>query len=144
GDDLGGRVGWGKKPVVLVIDMCLGFTDPASPMACDADSVADGIKRVLDGARQAAVPVIYTTISWGAFESRVAARRFLKMPGGVAVKPGSGWTEIDPRIAPADGEPVLTKVFTSAFFDSPLSVLLRVEEVDTVIVTGVSTSGCVR
>ncbi len=57
---------------------------------------------------------------------------------------GSRWVEIDPRIAPGSGEPVLKKLFASSFFGTPLQALLTAHDVDTLIVTGASTSGCVR
>jgi nicotinamidase-related amidase len=141
---LGGRVGWGRSPALLVIDMCLGFTDPASPMACDADPVVEAIQPILAAARAAAIPIVFTTVSWGDYEKRAAALRFLKMPAGTVCEEGTRWVEIDPRLEPLPGELVVRKVFASAFFGSTLSTLLRTEEVDTVIVTGVSTSGCVR
>ncbi|HET7273227.1 MAG TPA: isochorismatase family protein, partial [Rubrobacter sp.] len=57
---------------------------------------------------------------------------------------GTRWAEIDPRIAPRKTEPVLNKLFASAFFGTPLGALLTAAGVDTLIITGASTSGCVR
>ncbi len=66
------------------------------------------------------------------------------MPALLTLEAGSRWVEIDPRIAPLPGEPVLTKLFASAFFGTELSSLLAAAGCDTSIVTGASTSGCVR
>jgi nicotinamidase-related amidase len=139
-----GRVGWGDKPAVLVIDMCVGFTSRESPLVCESDTVSQAIAQLLTAARAAKLPVIFTTVSWGEYEKRAGAMFLEKMPGGLLCRPGTRWAEIDPRVAPMPGEPVMTKVFPSAFFGSSLVGLLHQEGVDTVIVTGVSTSGCVR
>jgi nicotinamidase-related amidase len=143
-EGFGGRVGWGTKPALLVIDMCVGFTSPQSPLVCESEGVADAIAQLLSATRDAQLPVIFTTVSYGEYEARSNAILLMKMPGGLTCAEGTPWVEIDPRVAPLPHEPVMTKVVPSAFFGSTLSSLLRVESVDTVIVTGVSTSGCVR
>ena len=66
------------------------------------------------------------------------------MPALLALEAGSRWAEIDPRIAPLESEPVLNKLFASAFYGTGLPSLLAAAGVDTLIVTGASTSGCVR
>lgn len=139
-----GRVGWGTKPALLVIDMCVGFTSPESPLVCESDGVADAIAQLLSATREAQLPVIFTTVSYSEYEKRSNAILLMKMPGGLKCAEGTKWVEIDSRVAPLAHEPVMTKVVPSAFFGSTLSSLLRAEGVDTVIVTGVSTSGCVR
>src|SRR4029079_1618491 len=78
-------------------------------------------------------------------EGKEAAAVFIeKIPALLTLEAGSRWTEIDPRIAPLPGEPVLAKLFASAFFGTPLSALLRDAGCDSLVVTGASTSGCVR
>jgi nicotinamidase-related amidase len=67
-----------------------------------------------------------------------------KIPASEILEVGTRWVEIDERIAPAPGEPVLTKLFASAFFGTSLASLLATSGCDSVIVTGASTSGCVR
>jgi maleamate amidohydrolase len=139
-----GRAGLGRRPALLVVDVNLGFTDPASPLVCDLDDVVAAIGRLLAEARQAELPVVYTTVSYSAGD-RVAAAAFIdKIPALLTLEAGSRWVEIDPRIAPRDGEPVLNKLFASAFFGTPLASLLAAAGCDSVIVTGASTSGCVR
>ena len=66
------------------------------------------------------------------------------VPALLVLEPGSRWIEIDPRIVPVEGETVLSKYFASAFFGTPLASLLSTAGCDTVVVTGASTSGCVR
>jgi nicotinamidase-related amidase len=130
---------------VLVIDMSYAFTDPGSPLACKLDDVVDSIARILDAARaQGDVPIVFTTVAYGDRE-KVSARAMLrKMPAAFVCEPGSRWVEIDERLAPRENEPVITKVFPSAFFGTQVASYLIAEQCDSVIVTGASTSGCVR
>lgn len=139
-----GRAGFGRRPALLVVDVSLAFTDPGSPLACDLDQAVTAIQRLLAESRRAGFPVVYTTVSYGEGERRAAAAFIAKVPALLTLEAGSRWVEIDPRIAPHPGEPVLNKLFASAFFGTPLASLLAAEGCDSVIVTGASTSGCVR
>ena len=139
-----GRVGFGEKPALLVIDVNLGFTDPASPLACDLGGVVDAIRRLLDESRRSGIPVVYSTVSYDEGGKLAAAAFIDKIPALLTLEAGSRWVEIDPRIEPLPHEPVLNKLFASAFFGTPLSSLLAAAGCDSVIVTGASTSGCVR
>ena len=143
-DGFHGRTGFGRRPALLVIDVNLGFTDPASPLVCDLEDVVAAIARLLAEARSAGVPVVYTTVSYGEADRRTAAAFIDKIPALLTLEAGSRWVEIDPRIAPEPGEPVLNKLYASAFFGTPLASLLTACGCDSVIVTGASTSGCVR
>jgi maleamate amidohydrolase len=143
-DGFHGRAGFGLRPALLVIDVNVGFTDPESPLACDLEGVVVAIQRLLGEARAARLPVVYTTVSYDE-RDRLAAAAFIdKIPALLTLEAGSRWVEIDPRIAPLPDEPVLNKLFASAFFGTPLSSLLTAAGCDGVIVTGASTSGCVR
>jgi nicotinamidase-related amidase len=139
-----GRVGFGKRPALIVVDMSVGFTDPASPLHCELEPVVDAIERLLAVVRAARLPVVYTTVAYDE-AAKEKARVFIdKVPALLTLEAGSRWVEIDPRLAPRPGEPVVTKLFASAFFDTTLASLLMVQQCDGVIVTGASTSGCVR
>jgi nicotinamidase-related amidase len=124
--------------------MNVGFTDRRSPLVCDLDGVVAAIVRLLAAARRAGVPVAYTTVAYGEGDRRVAKAFIDKVPALLTLAAGSPWVEIDPRIAPELGEPVLTKLFASAFFGTPLGALLAAARCDSVVVSGASTSGCVR
>lgn len=140
----GGTQGAGRRPALLVIDMSLGFTDPESPLVCKLDRVVAAIGELLTAAREADVPIVYTTVSYSEAE-RVTASAFIeKVPALLTLAAGTRWVEIDPRIAPLPHEPVLSKLFASAFFGTSLTSLLTSHACDSVIVTGASTSGCVR
>jgi nicotinamidase-related amidase len=139
-----GRAGFGQHPALVVVDVNLGFTDPASPLVCELDDVVAAIARLLGGARRAGIPVVYTTVAYDAEGKRTAAAFIDKVPALLTLAAGSRWVEIDPRIAPRGEEPVLTKLFASAFFGTPLASLLAEAGCDSLIVTGASTSGCIR
>ncbi len=139
-----GRAGFGDRPALLVVDMNVAFTDPRSPLACDLDDVVGAIARLLDEARRAEIPVVYTTVAYDEAGKQAAAAFIDKVPALLTLEAGTGWVEIDPRIAPRPGEPVLTKLFASAFYGTTLGSLLVAAGCDSVVVTGASTSGCVR
>ena len=139
-----GRAGFGTRPALLVIDVNVGFTSAESPLACDLEDVLVAIQRLLRETRGAGFPVIFTTVAYDE-GGKVAAAAFIdKIPALLTLEAGSRWVEIDPRIAPLPEEAVLTKLFASAFFGTPLSSLLAAAGCDSVIVTGASTSGCIR
>jgi maleamate amidohydrolase len=140
----GGQMGFGERPALVVVDVNVGFTDPASPLACPLEEVVAAIGRLLRECRGAGFPVVYTTVAYDEGAKRTAAAFIEKVPALLTLEAGSRWVEIDPRIAPRAGEPVLTKLFASAFFGTPLSSLLAAARCDTLVVTGASTSGCVR
>lgn len=140
----GGRAGFGERPALVVVDLSLGFTDPRSPLACDLEHVVAAVGRLLDEGRRAGIPVVYTTVAYDEGDKRTAAAFIDKVPALLTLAAGGRWVEIDRRIAPMPGEPVLTKLFASAFFGTPLASLLAASGCDSVVVTGASTSGCVR
>jgi nicotinamidase-related amidase len=139
-----GRAGFGRRPALIVIDVNRGFTDEASPLVCDLESVVEAIQRLLNEMRAAGLPVVYTTVSYTEADKRTAEVFIDKVPALLTLEAGSRWVEIDPRIAPRDDEPVLNKLFASAFFGTALSAFLTANGCDSLIVTGASTSGCVR
>jgi nicotinamidase-related amidase len=139
-----GRVGIGERPALVVIDVNRGFTDPASPLVCDLDGVVAAIARLLGAFREAGLPVAYTTVSYDAAAKRSAEAFIAKIPALLTLEAGSEWVEIDPRIAPRDDEPVFTKLWASAFFGTPFASFLAAAGCDSLVVTGASTSGCVR
>ena len=136
--------GVGSRPALVIIDMSNGFTDPASPLVCDLDETVEAIRKLLEAARAAEIPVVYTTVSYGEGD-KVTAKAFIeKLPALLTLEAGSRWVEIDPRVGPLPDEPVLSKLFASAFHGTALSSFLAAEGCDSLIVTGASTSGCIR
>lgn len=139
-----GRAGFGHRPALIVIDVNVGFTAPESPLVCDLEEVVAAIRQLLEEARRAGIPIVFTTVSYTEGDKRTAAAFIDKVPALLTLEAGSRWVEIDPRIAPRADEPVLNKLFASAFFGTALSSLLAANGCDSLIVTGASTSGCVR
>jgi len=141
---LGGRQGAGRRPALVVVDLNYGFTDPESPLHCDVEEAVAATARLLAAARAAGAPVAFTTLEYDEGGRRVAKAFIDKVPALLALAPGTRWPQIDARIAPRPGEPVLLKLFASAFFGTALAAMLASHGCDTVVVTGASTSGCVR
>jgi nicotinamidase-related amidase len=140
----GRGAGLGERPALVVVDISVGFTNPESPLACDLEHVVDAVGLLVAAARRADVPVVYTTVAYDEEGKRRAAAFIEKVPALMTLEAGSRWVEIDPRIAPQPGEPVLRKLHASAFFETELAGLLAAAGCDSVIVAGASTSGCVR
>ena len=128
----------------MVVDVNRGFTDPASPLVCDLDGVVGAIRRLLDGFRAAELPVAFTTVAYDDAGKQAAAVFIDKVPALLTLEAGSHWTEIDPRIAPTGDEPVMTKLWASAFHGTPFASFLTARGCDSLVVTGASTSGCIR
>lgn len=140
---LGGRMGFGERPALLVVDMSCGFTDEASPLGADVSPAVAEIRRLLAAAREAGAPVVFSTVSYDAdlVEAGVWPR---KIPGQRVLVEGSRWVEIDPRLGRRPEETLLVKKYASCFFGTPLAAQLTALGVDTIVVTGVTTSGCIR
>jgi maleamate amidohydrolase len=140
---LGGRIGLRKNPAVLVVDFCRGFTDPRCALGSDLGAEVEATRRLLDAARSRGLPVIFTTIGYAADLSDAGIWP-LKMPALAELTLGSTWVELDPRLGRREGEPVVLKKAASAFFGTNLTSLLAAHGVDSVILCGATTSGCVR
>ncbi|ETX12101.1 isochorismatase hydrolase [Marinomonas ushuaiensis DSM 15871] len=138
------RIGFGKKPVVISIDFMKGYTDTSSPLY--AEGVVSAVKaspQLLEKARQCNVPVIHTNILY--HPSFIDGGVWLKKaPVMKAMVAGNPFAEFCPEVAPHESELVLTKQYASAFFGTSLAATLTAMGVDTVILIGCSTSGCIR
>ena len=141
---LGGRQGAGTRPALVIVDLNRGFTDPASPLHCDTDQAVEATARLLEAARSSGCPVAFTTIQYDESGRRVAKAFIDKVPSLLTLAADSPWPQIDERITPLPQEPVLLKLFASAFFGTPLAPMLAAAHCDTIVITGASTSGCVR
>lgn len=140
---LGGRVGFGRRPAVLVVDLIRGFTDPSSPLGSDLDEEVAATARLLETARRAGTPVLFTVTAYG--PNRADGGLFLaKVPSLEVLERGSPWTELDPRLGAFPEDTVIEKRYASAFFGTPLASTLTAAGIDTLVVAGATTSGCVR
>jgi maleamate amidohydrolase len=140
---LAGRVGFGKRPALLIVDFIVGFTDLSSPLALNLDSEVEATRRLLEVAREKRIPIFFTTIEYD--EGYRDAGVFIKkIPSLSVLQKGSRMTEVDERIRPRPGEHVISKKYASAFFGTSLASTLTASRCDTVLITGCTTSGCVR
>jgi maleamate amidohydrolase len=138
-----GRVGFGSRPAVLVVDLIRGFTDTRSPLAADLDAQVVATRAVLDAARAAEAPVVLATSEYD--EALEEAGLFgVKIPSNSWLKRGSEWVEFDERLGRTQRDLVLVKKYPSCFFGTDLASRLISRGVDTLVIAGCTTSGCVR
>ena len=133
----------GRRPAVLSIDLMRAYFDPASPLCLPSRDCLASTARVLAAARGAGVPVIHTRVEFakdgsdgGIFVRKIGALRHLFGAGPLS--------ELMPEVRPAEKELVITKQYASAFFGTSLASTLVARGIDTVVLVGVSTSGCIR
>ncbi|NJK79869.1 MAG: isochorismatase family protein [Chloroflexaceae bacterium] len=142
---LGNRVGFGQRPAVLVIDFVKAYTTPGSPLYA-APGVPDAVRAsvpLLDVARQHNVPIIYTTVAYRA-DGRDGGVFVKKVPALLHLTHDSPLAEIVDELPPQPGDMVVEKKYASAFFGTHIAATLTAMGVDTVIMVGCSTSGCIR
>ncbi|QEX24697.1 N-carbamoylsarcosine amidase [Hypericibacter adhaerens] len=139
----GRRVSRGPRPAILVVDFSYGFTDTSYPTAADMTAQVVATRRLLDAGRKRSVPIVFTTIGYDEGQARALAW-LRKAPGMAALRHGTRLIEIDERLGRRVEEPLLVKAGASAFFGTNLAGLVASWRADTLIVTGATTSGCVR
>jgi maleamate amidohydrolase len=141
----GKKIGFGSRPAILVIDVSHAFVEPASPLAGDArpDQMIRSIARLIAVGREKDLPIIFTTnrtprndADWGRWKSTTTWSH-------PELIQDDTW-EIIPELAPQPGDSILYKTRPSGFFATDLADLLIYHGIDTTIVTGMTTSGCVR
>jgi maleamate amidohydrolase len=141
-----GRLGWGDRPCLLVVDLVRAYTEPGGPFLLpDPGPAVAATAALVDAARAGGRPVVWTVVRYtagladgGLFVQKVPALAVF------ADDAAGGWGEIAAPLAPQPGEPVVAKQYASAFFGTSLAATLHTARVDTVVVSGVSTSGCIR
>lgn len=133
----------GTRPAVVVVDFSYGFTDTRYPTAADMRDQIAKTRTITDLARDRGFPVIFTTIAYQRWEAETLPW-LRKATGMKALLVGTRLVEIDASTGIAAGDPVLVKHGASAFHRTNLASLLTGAGVDTVVVTGATTSGCVR
>ncbi len=133
----------GSRPGIVVVDFSYGFSDTAYPTAADMAAPIAATRRLTDIARQKGCPVIYTTIAYQPGEAALLPW-LRKARGMAALLEGSRLVEIDAATGIQPGDVILSKKGASAFFGTGLAALLTAAGVDTLVVTGATTSGCVR
>ncbi|HKJ60061.1 MAG TPA: isochorismatase family protein [Halobacteriales archaeon] len=141
--NFGDEVGMGEQPALVVIDLINAFTDPDTDLGSAVDDVIAQTERLLSAFREYDLPRYFTTVAYE--ESYGDAGRFIeKVPALRELELGTEAVAVDDRVAPVGDERVILKKYASAFFGTDLSTELTTHRVDTLVVTGVTTSGCVR
>ncbi|PSJ63438.1 N-carbamoylsarcosine amidohydrolase [Kumtagia ephedrae] len=141
----GNRIGFGKSPAVLVIDFMKAYTTEGAPLY--APGVVAAVARtpaLLAMARRTQTPVVHTNILYHAPGCADGGMWVKKSPVMAAMVPGNPLAEFCEGVEPAAGEPVFTKQYASAFFGTSLAPMLHAQGIDTLILAGCSTSGCIR
>jgi maleamate amidohydrolase len=137
------RIGAGRAPALLLVDFARGWTDSSSPLAVPCAAEVTAAARLLATARACGAPAVFTTVAYDEADLE-AVPMLRKTPRVRQMRTGSPLTEIDPRLAPREGELVLVKKHASAFFGTSLLPYLVAGGIDTLLICGVITSGCVR
>ena len=139
----GHRVVRGDRPAVVVVDLTNGFTDAGQPTGSALDDVVAHTRHLIDAAREAAIRVVFTTIAFD--RARLGSSAWLrKATGMAALVEGSSLVAVDARLDQRADEVLVTKSGASAFFGTDLAAILTSQGVDTVVIAGATTSGCVR
>jgi maleamate amidohydrolase len=139
----GRDAGLGRVPGVLVVDFSRAFTDPLHPLGGEVTAQIEATHTVLASARAKHLPVLFSTIAFPGeeIETELWIR---KVPALADLRDNSPLVEIDPRLGRREMEPVIVKRGASAFFGTNLAGMLAERGLDTLIVCGATTSGCVR
>jgi nicotinamidase-related amidase len=141
----GNRLGWGRRPALLIVDFVHAYFDPSCPLYAGVDSARRHAVTLLAAARAAAIPVLHSNVAYtrggadgGIFFRKVAALSCFERGSHPA------WADFAEGLAPLPGEVVVTKQYASAFFGTSLASTLTSGKIDTLLIAGLSTSGCVR
>ena len=140
-----GALSFGTRPALLIVDLVNAYLDPASPL-CAGDMAQAALQsnvRLAACARASGVPVIFTNVVYtaGGIDGGLFYR---KVPALKAFDLGSPFGAFPDALSPAPDELVVTKQYASSFFGTSLASTLAAQKIDTVLITGYSTSGCVR
>jgi maleamate amidohydrolase len=138
-----GRLGFGERPAVLAVDIALAYLDKDSPLYAEVELAVEAAGRVIRTARAAGIPVLHTRVRFapggadgGLFWRKVPALKVFEAGSPLALPP--------PGLEPRPDEVVVTKQYASGFFGTSLASTLQATGIDTVVIVGLTTSGCVR
>ncbi len=138
-----GRLPFGQRPALVLVDLVEAYLQPQSPLYAGIEAALASAVRVTAAARAAGVPIVFTNVEYqpGGADGGVFYR---KVPALKVFEKGSPLGAFPPVLAPQDGDVVITKRYASAFFSTHLAATLTAMGVDTVLICGTSTSGCIR
>ena len=139
----GGSMPAAKRPALILVDFVKAYLDPRSPLYAGVEEAVKSAARILKVAREVGIPVIFTNVEYhdngkdgGVFYQKVAALKLFDE--------GSPYGKFLPELLPEQGDKIFIKQYASAFFNTGLFDYLKDINIDGLIITGLSTSGCVR
>jgi len=138
-----GTLGFGQRPALILVDFVQAYFDKNCDLFADVEAELASALRIRDAARAAGIPVVYSNVVYieGGADGGVFFRKAPVLENFIAGNPMGEWAK---GLQPADGELVISKQYPSAFFGTSLAADLHALDIDTLIITGVTTSGCVR
>jgi maleamate amidohydrolase len=139
----GGRLPFGDRPALLIVDVCNAYIDPDSPLYAHGEAVLASNVRLANAARMAGVPIFFTRVAYSA-NGLDGGLFYRKVPALKAYLPGNALGDFHKDLRPMPDDIVVTKQYASAFFGSSLAATLTAMSIDSLLITGFSTSGCVR
>ena len=138
-----GELGFGARPALIIIDFVQAYLDPESPLYAGIEDTLVACVDLLSYAREAGIPVLHTNVSFtpggvdgGVFYRKVRALKCFER--------GSPLGAFGAGLEPRESEPVITKQYASAFFGTSLAATLTSQGIDTLLIAGLTTSGCIR
>lgn len=141
----GGSLEFGRRPALLIIDVVNAYLRPESPLYANVEPALLSNLRLIECARKSKIPVLFTKVTYQPGLNGLDGGVFYrKLPVLEIFEAGSPLGDFPHEIAPQAGEPIIIKQYASAFFGTPLASILTARGIDTLIIGGFSTSGCVR
>jgi maleamate amidohydrolase len=140
----GQTIGFGERPALLIVDLVKAFTDAERPLGANLDVQIAASNRLIDAAHGRDIPVIFSSVSYSDPNLKDAGIWALKQKGTASLMASGDGPELDPRLHFRTGDAILMKKYASCFFGTDLVPRLLAGRADTLIITGCTTSGCVR
>lgn len=141
--NMGNEAGWGRRPALLVVDFTNGFNDPDKFGGGNIDPAIKKTVGLLACFRRLGLPVAFTRVVY-ADDGSDAGVFCKKAPSLMTLTEDNPDGHIVPELTPIAGEYIVRKTMPSAFFGTSLMGWLTLNQVDTIVHTGCTTSGCVR
>lgn len=137
-------MGFGMRPAVLIVDMIRGFTNATAMLGADLATQISATQFLLTAARSRGLPIFYSTVSYEEADFKDAGIWALKQKGVMTLRAGTPEVELDERLQKLPGEGWIVKKYASCFFGTDLCSRLVSRHIDTLLIAGCTTSGCVR
>ena len=139
----GKRLGFGHRPALIVVDMIVGFTDESMPLGAKLDAQVEACNELIKASRMAQVPIFFFSAAYDEDLADAGVWRY-KMGGLTTLRHGSEAVKVDPRLDFQSRDPLIFKKYASCFFGTDLASRLVAQGIDSLFITGCTTSGCVR